>query len=133
MANTARALGIVSLLVVAVACQRGSETPGATTTTAARPVGSDEAATRITKARCDREVACNNVGPGKHYEDRGACTRELEHDARATLRADECPNGVDETRLSTCVLDIANERCGNPIDTAERMMSCRRAQLCTRQ
>jgi hypothetical protein len=130
MERTARALAFAGLLVAPLACGRGEERPAAASTTAARTVTIDDAARRITAARCEREVGCNNVGPGKRFEERSACLRELERDARATVPAEECVSGVDDARLATCVLDIENGRCGSPLPTAERIPSCRRTELC---
>ena len=118
------------VLVTALGCQRGEERPAIATTTAAVPLSNDTAVMRLTSARCDREVACNSVGTGRKFADRDACTRELGHDAQATLRAEECPRGIDDSKLSTCLSDVRSERCANPLDTIDRLLSCRRAPLC---
>lgn len=101
-----------------------------TSATAANVVPNKGAISRITDARCDREQACNNIGAGKSYDSMEACKRELGHNTTATLRAEECPDGINEPNLSSCLSDIQGERCGNPIDTMERVASCRKGKLC---
>jgi hypothetical protein len=93
-------------------------------------VTSDEAVMRITNARCDREVACNNVGSDGLFIDRDACARQLGRDAYANLQAQTCAGGIDDGKLATCLADVRNERCHNPLDTIERLLSCRRRELC---
>ena len=118
------------VLVVAVGCEPREQSPGATTTTAATPVSNDTAVMRLTSARCERELACNNIGAGRKFADRDACTREVGHNAQAVLREEACPRGVDDRRLSTCLGDVRGQRCGNPLDAIDRLLSCRRAELC---
>jgi hypothetical protein len=117
-----------ALAALVVACRAGEERPATTTTTAAQ-VANEDAINKITKARCDREESCNNVGTGKHYDDRDACTRELAHDARADLRAERC-GVIDPQKLDKCLSAIGDERCGNPLDAMSRLAACRQNQLC---
>jgi Family of unknown function (DUF6184) len=128
------ALGGLSLAVaLTAACGRGEvKGPDApiTTSTSARIATNDTAIERITTARCDREVACNNVGAGKSYGTREACTNELGHDKRADLRAEECPRGISEPDLNDCLADIRSEKCGNPLDSISRLAACRKGKLC---
>ena len=101
----------------------GVETTGAT-------VRNGDAIHQLTLARCNREVACNNVGQGQKYADFDACTREIGFDTGVTLRGEKCPNGVLAGRLSSCLDQISTERCGNPLDTIERVAACRKGMLC---
>lgn len=117
-------------LAAVAACHKNGEGPSTTTTTAGAVVSNQDAATRITNARCDREAACNNVGAGTKYADRDACTRELAPSARATLRAEVCPKGVSETQLVSCMDDIRNESCASPLDTIDHLTACRSGKLC---
>jgi hypothetical protein len=134
-AKFANVLGVIFVGVVGVAAcahdheQMESSEPGSTNMQASS-VSNDRAAKDITDERCDREKACNNIGSNHTYESVGACKRELGHDTRATLRQEECPNGVSGVALSNCLNDIRNERCGNPLDTLERVGACRKAKLC---
>ena len=117
----------VVLSVVAFGCKGGREPAATTTTTAA--VSNDDAITRLTTARCEREAACNNIGPGKKHADRDACMREASQNSRGTLRADQCPQ-IDESKLTNCLNDIRNERCGNPLDSLDTITSCTRGKIC---
>ncbi len=125
-------LGGLSLAVaLTAACGRGEvKGPNAPTMTSAHIATNEGAIERITAARCDREVACNNVGAGKSYDTREACTNKLGHDKRADLRAEECPRGISEPDLNDCLTDIKSEKCGNPLDTVSRLAACRKGKLC---
>jgi hypothetical protein len=124
-------LFIGAALALTGACSRRSAEPaGSATTTAGLVVPPDDAISRVTNSRCDREAACNNVGAGKKFADRDACNRELSHNTHPELRSEQCPRGIDENRLQTCLSEIQDERCGNPIDTIDRMANCRRGKLC---
>lgn len=112
-----------------------SVTPASSTsTTSAAVVDNSQAINSITYARCSRENSCNNIGAdNKKYPSFDACTKELQHDTGITLRADACSQGVLGDRLDGCLNDIRTERCGNPLDTIERIGSCRKGMLCKGQ
>ncbi len=123
--------GFFVLGLAAASCAHGRGSPSDTTTpTTAHPPTNEPAIEGITSARCNREFACNNIGSGRHFESLEACTRELDHDTRASIGADQCPAGVREGKLEDCVKAIHDERCGNPIDALERLASCRKGKLC---
>ena len=115
-----------SALVLAFGCNHNNAPPASGATTQ----GGQATASKITTARCEREVTCNNVGEGKSYATKDACMNELGHNAKVDFREEECPKGVNSARVDTCLTDIRNERCGNPIDSLERVESCRRGKLC---
>jgi len=110
-----------------------SASAGAATTTSAPVIDNSQAINSITYARCSRENACNDIGSDKKYATFDACVKELGHDTGITLRVDKCPQGVLADRLDGCLNDIRTERCGNPIDTIERIASCRKGMLCKGQ
>jgi hypothetical protein len=113
-------------MVVACGKDRGAE-PATTTTTGA--LTNDDAMTRLANARCDRETSCNEIGQGKKFANRDACMNAAKQDARSTLRSDQCPR-IDQGKLSSCINDIKNQGCNNPIDAIDKMMSCTQGQLC---
>ena len=124
-------IGIAGAALVAMAaCTKGALAPSTTTTTGATIAKNDDAATRLTYARCDREAACNGVGAGLKYADRDACMRELGRSDRAELRAENCPNGISEARLTSCMEAVRNESCRTPLDMLDRIQSCRSDRLC---
>jgi hypothetical protein len=109
---------------------------GGTTTTTGAPVGAlpyDTASDRIVAARCDREVACNNIGPKKRFADRTVCTHELSVKLKDDLKPSECPSGVDAKNLDDCLNAIQKESCGNIIDTIARVGACNSSSLCLKQ
>lgn len=117
-------------LIATAACSKGPEMPSTTTTTGATIALNDDAATRVTHARCDHEAACSRVGAGQKYADRDACMRELGRSDRAALRAEICPNGIHEPAVTSCMNAIRNEPCGGSLDTLDRIASCRTNRLC---
>ena len=117
----------VVVSVVALSCKGEREPAAVTTTTAA--VSHDDAIMRLATARCEREAACNNLGPGKKHADRESCMNEAGQSSRGTLRADQCPQ-IDQSKLSECLNDIKSERCGNPLDSLDTVMSCTRGKIC---
>ena len=125
-------LSVLGLAVaLTAACGRGEiKGPDAPTMTSAHVVTNEHAINRITAARCDRDMACNNIGAGKKFETREACTNELGHDKAADIRAEECPRGISEPDLNDCLADIRSEKCGNPLDSISRRAACRKAKLC---
>ena len=132
--NTIISMGVCGVgFVLLGACHAGVAadvgTGGGVQTTGA-VVRNGQAVNEIVQARCNREVACNNIGQGQKYEDFNACTREIGHDTQVSLRDQRCPNGILESRLSSCLDQISTERCGNPLDTIERLAACRKGMLC---
>lgn len=105
---------------------------GETTTTGIHigAVNYQTASDRIVAARCDRELACKNVGDGKHFTTRDACTKEIGTKLKDDLRPAECPNGVDAKHLDDCLTAIHKEDCGNPIDAIGRISACNTSGLC---
>jgi hypothetical protein len=132
--NTCISACVCALGFVALGACHESVSVGAPSTTSAAVVDNSQAINSITYARCSRENACNNIGAqDKTYSTFDACVKELNHDTGITLRADKCPQGVLADRLDGCLNDIRTERCGNPLDTIERIGSCRKGMLCKGQ
>ncbi len=124
----------IGIVVIGGCHESVSVGTGSPSTTSATVVDNSQAINSITQARCSRENACNNIGAdNKKYSTFDACTKELDHDTSITLRADKCPQGVLSDRLDGCLNDIRTEHCGNPIDTLERIGSCRKGMLCKGQ
>lgn len=122
---------VVTVVVVhAVACNRSEERPAEATTTSAARVPGKDAGRRIATARCDRLVACNQIGTDKKFASRDACMSEMQHDSTAALRDEDCPRGVAQPELDNCLADIRNERCDNVFDAVDRLATCRSGNLC---
>jgi hypothetical protein len=84
----------------------------------------------ISVARCDREVRCGGVGRGESYETRDQCIADLNQAGYDDLDAEACAKGLDQDALDQCLGEIHAERCGAPLDTLERLVTCRAASLC---
>jgi hypothetical protein len=119
-----------AVIVLAIGCNH--DRGGSTTTTGASIITTDDAVSHLTAARCEREMDCNNIGTGKHYEDRGACEREVSHDLQSDLRPEKCTYGIREDRMGECLQELKNEKCGNPLDAMSRLATCRTSRLCLR-
>lgn len=86
---------------------------------------------RLSTARCDREVRCNNVGGDKRYESRDHCLNNIKTSLQEELNKWDCAGGVRTGQLAECLNAITNEDCGNPIDTVGRLVACRSGDLCS--
>jgi hypothetical protein len=84
----------------------------------------------IVAARCDREERCSNIGGGKDYETRAACSSKLEGKTGSYLNTQDCAHGIDQPKLSDCLSKIRTEDCGNPIDSLSRLAACRTGAIC---
>jgi hypothetical protein len=90
-----------------------------------------EAADAIAKARCDRQVACNDVGPSGQFLDEGACLRALQGQGPDALDLDdECHLGIDRPAFYRCVEAIRTQSCDESIDSYESIDVCAEDMVC---
>jgi hypothetical protein len=108
--------------------ERGNE-PSTNAKTAVAGATS-EAITKITEARCAREMRCENIGVDKKYSSLDECSSEVRKEWREDLDSRECSGGVVQKELSECLEEIRNEDCGNPFDTLGRLAACREGDIC---
>jgi hypothetical protein len=94
------------------------------------PVSAASALMRVTTARCERHAACNNVGTNRLFADRHACANEIGHHVVSVLSSEDCPSGVDESKLATCVSEIESEPCSDNTTSTGGPPSCGRERLC---
>jgi hypothetical protein len=85
---------------------------------------------KVSRARCDREETCNNIGAGQRYASREVCMDQLRGGLANDLNADQCPRGIDEAQLDQCLSAIRGEACNHPLDTLSRIEKCRSSALC---
>lgn len=90
----------------------------------------DEATARLTRARCDREETCDNIGEKRAFVNRDACTHELERAQEQAPLSRACPRGMREALLEDCLSEVRREECGNPHHLAERIDRCKIDELC---
>ncbi|HMI87309.1 MAG TPA: DUF6184 family natural product biosynthesis lipoprotein [Polyangiaceae bacterium] len=88
------------------------------------------AVSSISTARCDRELKCKNIGTNKTYLNTDECVTKMQNDKRTGLNANECPNGVSDKDLASCLKSIREEDCGNPLDSIARLTACRSGGMC---
>jgi len=84
----------------------------------------------ITAARCDREQRCNQIGSGKKYESRSSCVASVRADWQGELSSLECPRGIEQGKLDTCIDKLRTDGCANPVESLGRVAACRQAELC---
>jgi hypothetical protein len=110
-----------------VACDRSS-TDQTTTTSATTNEPNDTTIERLTEARCRRELACDNVGANKKWNDEAACRREIRQNVHGDYRQSEC-HTVLADKLLSCIDAIQNEKCDAVFDMT-RVNACRKRTIC---
>jgi hypothetical protein len=103
---------------------RSNGQPKAGRTTTALAISS------VATARCDRELRCKNIGVNQKYLSTDECITKLQNDKRVDINPQECPGGVNEKELASCLKSIRDEDCGNPLDAIGRLSACRAGALC---
>jgi hypothetical protein len=93
---------------------------------------SAKAVSSIVEARCDREARCSNIGADHKYKSWQECQKQIAEKSSDKIGAPECPGGIDSYELSECLTEIRSEKCGNPLDTLERVAACNAADLCVK-
>jgi len=88
------------------------------------------AVSSIATARCDRELKCKNIGTNQKYLSTDECITKLQNDKRTAVNPQECPGGVSDKDLASCLRSIREEDCGNPLDSVSRLTACRAGALC---
>jgi hypothetical protein len=109
------------------ACDR-NRTDQTRTTSATSNEPNDTTIDRITEARCRRELACDNVGANKKWNDEAACRREIRQNIHGDFRQAECHTVLTDKLLS-CIDAIQIEKCDAVFDMT-RVNACRKATLC---
>jgi hypothetical protein len=99
-------------------------------TTGAGVVSNDDTARRLTEAACDYAAKCNRFGKDKDYADEAGCKSEVSHKMESDYKPSDCPHGVKQERLASCINDFKNEACGNVPDKISRLEACRTGELC---
>jgi hypothetical protein len=107
---------------------------GSTNTQPRSPVDDTSVVGRLTRARCERENFCRNIGPGKKYFSAEVCLDTFRGRIGAALSPQECPGGLDETAVSQCLAAIASEQCSSrPEEAMMRMDRCQRSTICLKK
>jgi hypothetical protein len=91
------------------------------------------AAEQISRARCEREQQCGNIGADKTFSSAQDCLARIQNDWKDDLDTRQCPGGINQQELDECMSEIRSEDCGNPFDTLARVAECTKAQICVEQ
>jgi hypothetical protein len=75
-------------------------------------------------------LKCKNIGTNKTYLSTDECVTKMQNDKRTGLNEHECPNGVSDKELASCLKSIREEDCGNPLDSISRLTNCRTGAMC---
>jgi hypothetical protein len=127
-----KAIVILAGLAMTAACNMNAPKAPVegVTTTGAGVVSNADAAKRMTSARCEHAKTCNEFGKDKDYADEAGCKSEVSHKMASEYKPEDCPHGVREERLATCLNQLKNEKCGNIADKISRAEACRTGELC---
>jgi hypothetical protein len=123
-------LAFSTLIVLAGGCSHSLESEAPMVPASGTVAPDERRISALSNARCDRELACQNIGPGKQWSTRPACVKELAALSFDELGPDECPKGIDRFRFDECMSDIADETCDRPLTSFERYVACHPAALC---
>jgi hypothetical protein len=85
---------------------------------------------RLAQAMCDRETACNRVGPKRPFGTVEQCTSMVRERAREEVASAECARGFDNTSVGVCLTAIRQASCNTRLASIEELPSCVRTQLC---
>lgn len=121
-ATTSAALTTTTVTTQATTPKSAPASPTPTTTASA--------VMRVTTERCDRLVACKQVGTGRTFGDRDECFNVVGREVVAALPDDECSSGVDPDRLAACVSEVQANACESGADSVASLPSCTRDRLC---
>ena len=107
------------------ACSNEAPIMDTTLTSAGMHVEVDPAVEQITSDRCNRQLSCGNIGKGHAWNDRRHCEVDATPRVRAMIGV-SCVS-IEATRLSTCLDEIRDQRCG---ETGAMPASCEGVRLC---
>ncbi len=113
-----------------IGCANENKPEAKVVTTSATRVDNTYAIQAISSARCDREMRCDNIGKDRTFSSREACISDVKESAREAVGADQCPKGVLQADLTSCLSAIKSDGCGNILDHVTRMAACRPSEIC---
>jgi len=84
----------------------------------------------LTRARCDFEWRCLNVGIDRRYSHLDACKYEFNTMGYNELSEDRCAAGVDRTKLQRCVQSFERLSCEQSVTDLGDVPNCDPSDLC---
>lgn len=104
--------------------------PSARTTGPAPHPAELDATERIARARCDRQVTCDRIGPGRSWASEGACMMQQRPRASDEVNELACARGVDAMQLGMCLDAIRQAPCTESATTPGAMSQCQPTSVC---
>ena len=84
---------------------------------------------KVTQARCQREMACGEIGNGKKYATEADCISDLGKDTFEDLKAKECKTPLQD-KVNECVAALPKENCDNVRSDLSHILACREGAIC---
>jgi hypothetical protein len=88
-----------------------------------------EAAFYISRAQCQHEADCSNVGAGRTFTSTDSCVAELDRIDETDLAPSVCGDGVQPLQMRRCVKAFELETC-HTMSSRQRMNACDPSILC---
>jgi hypothetical protein len=99
--------------------------------TSASGAPGDGVVARIARARCDRETACDRIGPDKPLRTGEQCMSTVRGRARADVVDADCERGFDSTQVALCLTTIRQVPCETALDAIASLSQCQASALCS--
>jgi hypothetical protein len=121
---------LIAAALLATACGSTKEySVGSATVTGSTNVPRADAVDRITTERCNRELSCGNVGPGRTWFDMAGCRESVRADTTSSLKSSSTScSGVDYWDLAVCRNAIRNAECASA--DLPRPEECEGTKIC---
>ncbi len=89
-----------------------------------------EIAGRLATSRCERALACNDIGAGKAFVSRNLCMQEVRGNTANDLTSYKCPHGLNSDGVDRCRAAVDGESCGHSRDSLSHLAECKTEALC---
>jgi hypothetical protein len=130
-------LGATTLLI-AVGCEHQPSSTAAVAPGTPAPEGvaneqnmaDTRVADRRATARGNRAETCDEIGPGKKFISRDVCLQDARGKMRQELNSYDCPRGVAESAIDTCMTSMEQKGCGFSFNNLFSENKCDRRSLC---
>jgi hypothetical protein len=126
----------LALTMVVIGCEHAeTRTPVAGTApvegvTNQQNAAAERVVERLAYARCDHEQACKNIGNGRKYVTSEVCMDQVRGNTANDLNAYNCPRGIDQKALDTCLEALRSSGCNFSLDALNRDNNCRSGAMC---
>ena len=85
----------------------------------------------VTDASCDFYARCDQIGPGKTYENRDSCEVQVRARWDTAWPVETCDGKIDTEQLNICLNAIGATECGNGLDVLNTLLNkCPQAKIC---